>query len=109
MCEAADRLLALDTVLDPVREHDHPGAGPEGREPTCDRRAQRLEQVEDARQLDHRGRLATRDDQPVAGRELGRSTYGDRLGTQRSQRTEVLAHVSLEGEHADGRIHERRS
>ena len=96
-------------VLDAVGQHDHPGARAEGGQPAAHGLAQRLEQVEDPRQLGHRRGLPARDDQAVARGELGRSSYGDRVGAQRAEGGQVLAHVALEGEHADGRIHERRS
>ena len=54
MAQFADRYLrayglsAADrAVLDPVGQHDHPGAGPEGGQATVYGLTQRLEQVED--------------------------------------------------------------
>ena len=86
-----------------------PAQVPKAGSPPRDRLAQRLDQLEDRGQLDHRRRLPARDDEAVARGELGGSAYGDRVGAQRAEGGEVLAHVALEGQHADGRIHERRS
>ena len=71
--------------------------------------AQRLEEVEDPGELDHRGRLAAGDDEAVARGELGGTAYGHGVGTQRTERGEVLTYVALQGEDADDGIHERRS
>src|SRR5689334_19175473 len=44
--DAAVGLLPLHPVGDPVRQHDHPGAGAERRQALADQLAQRLEYVE---------------------------------------------------------------
>src|SRR3954469_5105556 len=74
--QAADGLLADDAVLDPVGQHDHPGAGAEHRHPGVDPFAERLEQLEDPRQLGHRRGLPAGNDQGVAGLQLRRTAYG---------------------------------
>ena len=107
--QPADRLLPGRAVLDPVGQHDHAGARAEGGQTTPDGLAQRLEEVEDPGELDHRGRLAAGDDEAVARGELGGTAYGHGVGTQRAEGGEVLTHVALQGEDADDGIHERRS
>ena len=83
--EPADRLLVLDPTLDPVGEHDHPGAGAEHRQPVLGRLPQRVEEVEGAGQLRHRRRLAAGQHQSVDVRQLGRPAYGDGVGAQPAQ------------------------
>ncbi len=68
--ESAERLLAVDAAGDAVGQHDHPGAGAERRHTGADALCQRLEQVEGAGQLVHRGRLATGQHQCVAASQL---------------------------------------
>src|SRR5690606_39304462 len=48
--DPADRLLALGAVHDAVRQHDHAGAGAVGGHARLDPLAQRLQQLERARQ-----------------------------------------------------------
>ena len=79
-----------------------PAQVPSDRHPGRDPLAERLEQVEDPGQLGHRGGLAARDDEAVAGLELRRPAYGAVGDAERLERGEVLAHVALQGEHADG-------
>src|SRR3954447_21395892 len=99
--EPADGLLSSDARLDVVGEHDHPGTGAECRQPGPDRVAQGVEHVEGAGELVHRGRLTTGDHDPVDLRDLPRPSYGDGVGTRTRQHREMLAHVALQGEHAD--------
>ena len=107
--EAAERLLPVDAVLDPVGQQDHAGAGAEDRHPVRDPLAQRVEQVEDPGQLGHRRRLTARQDQAVALRELGLPPYGDRARAQGVQDAQMLTHVALQGEDTDdGSGHGRR-
>ena len=44
--DAAERLLALHAILEPVGKHDHPGAGPERGQAILDELAQRVHQLE---------------------------------------------------------------
>ena len=97
------RLLALDPVLDPVGQHDHPGAGAERGHARAEPLAQRLHQVEDHRELPHRGGLAAGDHQPGHVVELcgpGAPAPGGRPPRAAPQ---VLSDVSLQREHADRR------
>ena len=94
-------LLVRRRVEQPVGEQDHPGAGAVGRQPAADGGAQRLEQPEPGGQLDHRRRLAAREDQPVDGGQLLRPPHGHRLGTLLAQGRQMLADVALQGEHPD--------
>ena len=71
--------------------------------PCRDPLLQRLEQVEDAGQLGHRGGLTAGDDEPVAGVELRGPAYGQGGDAERLEGREVLAHVALQGEDADAR------
>ena len=101
--DAAERLLVRGAVEDAVGEQDHPGTGAERRHPRRDPLLQRLEQVEGPRELGHRGGLAARDHQAVAGLELGGTPHGDRVHTEPLEHPHVLADVALDGEDTDGR------
>src|SRR5262245_36397614 len=105
--QPAKGLLAGDAVLDPVGEHDHPRTGAERRQARAQALAQRLEHLERDRELVHRGGLAAGHDDAVEVVEVGRTAYLHRPRTGALEHREVLAHVSLQGEHADhgGRIH----
>ena len=61
-----------------------------------------VEQPEPARQLGHGRRLAAGDHEAVALLQLLGPAYGERRDPEPAQRGEVLAHVALQGEHADG-------
>src|SRR6202007_2473076 len=86
----------------------HAGAGAEGRHAVLDPRPQRLEQVEEPGELDHRGRLAARDHQTVTPVELGGTSYSERLDAEAVESGDVLAHVALQSEDPD-RAHDRKS
>ncbi len=43
---------------------------------------------------------------PVDGRQLGRTAHRDGSGAALGEHRQVLAHVALQGEHADGGGHE---
>ena len=97
--------LVRGAVVDPVRQHDHPGAGAVRRHPVRDPLLQRLEQLERAGQLGHRRRLAARQHERVDAVELLGPAHARRPRARRLQRAQVLADVALEGEHADrGRL-----
>ena len=80
--EPAEGLLARGAVLDPVGQHDHPGAGAERRHArrrsAC---AAARSSPKPARELGHRGRLPAGDHQAVARLELLRATYGEGAAT----------------------------
>src|SRR3954452_20294375 len=99
--EAADGLLAGDAVLDPVGEHDHPGAGAEHRHAVLGSLAQRLEEGEDPGQLCHRRGLPARDHDAVDLGELLGTAYRPGVGAELAQHRQVLADVALQGEYAD--------
>ena len=69
--------------------------------PSASRDRKRLEQVEFAQQVAHRGGLATRDDQCVDGVEFTAPAHRDRVGAGLAQRGQVLAGVALQRQHAD--------
>src|SRR5271166_6065627 len=66
-------LLAACAVGQPVREHDHPGAGSERGQAGGDELAQRLQHVEGDGEPPQRGRLAAGYDQPVDSMEFLRA------------------------------------
>src|SRR4029079_5709752 len=65
----------------------------------------RLEQVEGASELEHRRRLAARDDQAVARVELAHPSYAGRGRAQRLEHAEVLTAVARQAEGSDVRAH----
>ena len=62
---------------------------------------ERLEEIEDAGQLGHRGGLTARDDEAVAGVELSGPAYGQGGDTEGIECREVLPDVSLQGQDAN--------
>ena len=76
--EPAEGLLSGDAVAHPVGEHDHPGARAEDRHAGLDAVGERVEQVEGAGQLDHRGGLSAGHDERVAPLELVEPADGER-------------------------------
>src|SRR6185437_13277054 len=103
--DAAVGLLAFDAIGQPVGQHDHSGAGTERGQPFADELAQRLEDVEGDGEPPQRRRLATGDHQPVHAVEFLRTA--DRRWPRPGglERTQVLGHVALQGEHADDGLH----
>ena len=99
--QATEGLLPASTVLDPIGEQDHAGAGAQGRHPGGDPLPEWLEEVEGAGQLGDRGGLPARNHECVSGVELGRSAYGLGGEAEAVQRPEVLAYVALERQDAD--------
>ncbi|MCU1433223.1 MAG: hypothetical protein JWP95_2328 [Actinotalea sp.] len=110
--EAAEGLLTLDPAGDPVGEQDHPGARAVGRQAGPDRVLEGLEEVEDVQQLVDRRRLPAGDDDAVHPAELGRPAHRHAPRPRGLEGRDVLAHVALQGQHADGggggSGHERR-
>src|SRR5215469_9291483 len=99
--DAAERLLALDAILEPVGEHDHPGAGPERGQAAGDELAQRVHQLERGGQLPQRRRLAAGNHQPVDGLDLGETPHRPSVRTALFERPDVLANVTLQSEYTD--------
>src|SRR6266516_1053921 len=103
--DAAVGLLAFDAVGQPVRQHDHPGAGTERGQALADELAQRLEDVEGDGEPPQRRRLTTGDHQAVHAVEFLRAADRRRPRPGGLERTQVLGHVALQGEHADDGLH----
>src|SRR6516225_1507157 len=101
--DAAERLLAGYPVLEPVGEHDHPGAGPERGQAAGDELAERVHQLERGREPPQRGRLAAGDHQAVARLDLGQAADRYRVRARLAERAQMLTHVALQGEHSDYR------
>src|SRR5690606_13871253 len=99
--ERTERALPLGGVEQPAGEQDHPRARAVRGQPALDRGPQRLEQLEGVEQLDDRGRLPARQDDPVDPRKVLRVTHPHRAGPRLLERSEVLAHVALHREDAD--------
>ena len=93
-------------VEDLAGQQDHPGAGPVGGHALGETRAKRLEQLELAKQMRHRGGLPAGDHQGVECLKLGKPPHGVRLGAGFAQRGQMFAGVALKCEHTDHR--ERR-
>ena len=72
--------------------------------PLGDPLADRIEQPELDRQLADRGRLAARDHQRVDVVQLLRPAYAARHHVGLGQRAQVLADVTLQGQHSDDGI-----
>ena len=90
-------------VEDLAGQQDHAGARAVGRQPVGQPAAQRLQQVEFAQQMAHRGGFATGNDQPVDGIQLAAPAHRHRLGSRFAQRRQVFAGVALQRQHADPR------
>jgi hypothetical protein len=103
--DAAVGLLAFDAIGQPVGQHDHAGAGTERGQPFADELAQRLEDLEGDGEPPQRRRLATGDHQPVHAVEFLRAADRRRPRPGGLERTQVLGHVALQGEHADDGLH----
>src|SRR5215472_4661089 len=101
--DSAERLLPVDPVDQPVRQHDHPGAAAERGQAGLYSLAHRLHQVERDGQLPHRGGLAARDDQAADLVELLWPADRHRRRAHGGQRSQMLGDVTLQGEHADER------
>ena len=101
--DSAERLLPVDPVDQPVRQHDHPGTAAERGQAGLYPLAHRLHQVERHGQLPDRGGLAARDDQAVDLVELLWPADLHRRGARGGQRAQVLGDVTLQREHADER------
>ncbi len=100
LCKYREQVIGFE---DAVGEHDHPRAGPEHRQPGLDALAQRVEHAEGARQLGHRRGLTTGDHERVDGVDLLGAAHPRGDHAEPLEGGEVLAHVALQGEHADGR------
>jgi len=112
--ETAEGLLPAARVEDPVRQHDHAGAGAQGRQAGAQPIPQWLEDLERHGELGHGGRLAARQNDSVEAVQLGGSPYRPDLGAASSQRRTVFADVALEGKDTDhgsrhkGRVYKAR-
>ena len=98
--EREDRLVAIG---DAVGKQDHAGAGPEQRRPGAGQREDRITEAVDVDQLAHGRRLAPGQDQRVEVDEIARQADLDRFGADVADGGQVLADVTLQGEHADAR------
>ena len=83
-------------IKDLAGQQDHARACAIGRQPVGQPGAQRLQQVEFAQQMTHRGGLATGNHQPVDGIEFVAPPHADRVGSRITQRRQMLADVALQ-------------
>ena len=97
------RLLTVDRIVHSIGQHDEPRTSAVHRHSLRDARAQRFGEPEQATELVHDARLTTRNHEPTDLGKLSRRTYFAYVGTQSSQDRDMLAHVALQSEDADGR------
>ena len=88
-------------VQDLGGQQDHPGTRSVRGHAVGQQRAQRLEQIEFAQQMTHRGRLATGDHQAVDGLQLHEPPHGDGIGSRFAQRSEMFTGIPLQCENPD--------
>ena len=90
-------------IKDLAGQQDHARACAVGGQPVGQPGAQRLQQVELAQQMAHRGGLPTGNHQPVDGVEFAAAPHADRVGSRITQRRQVLPDVALQRQYADAR------
>ena len=97
-----DRLLVAGDLL---RQHDHPGAGPEQRRAGLGEVEDRLAQAPAVDEPAHRRALAARDDQAVDVVEIRGQAHLDGLHADGAQGRDMLGEGPLEGQDPD--LHRR--